>query len=184
MSQATIFGLGIMPYISASIIFQLLGSVYPPLEKLQKEGETGRKKINEYTRYATVVLCLGQSWFYVALALGQPRAGQCPVPASTTASTLGMQLVLDLVAVLTMTAGTVFLMWLGEQIDEYGIGNGISLLIMAGILARMPSAIYERRAADHGRRRLGVGQRPRSDGRRNAAGAGRPVRRRDRRRGA
>ena len=64
-SQATIFGLGIMPYISASIIFQLLGSVYPPLEKLQKEGETGRKKINEYTRYATVFLCLGQSWLYV-----------------------------------------------------------------------------------------------------------------------
>ena len=66
MSQATIFGLGIMPYISASIIFQLLASVYPPLEKLQKEGESGRKKINEYTRYATVLLCLGQSWGYVA----------------------------------------------------------------------------------------------------------------------
>ncbi len=65
LTQATIFGLGIMPYISASIIFQLLGSVYPPLEKLQKEGESGRKKINEYTRYATVVLCLGQSWMYV-----------------------------------------------------------------------------------------------------------------------
>ena len=65
LSQATIFGLGIMPYISASIIFQLLGSVYPPLEKLQKEGESGRKKINEYTRYATVILCIGQSWFYV-----------------------------------------------------------------------------------------------------------------------
>ena len=70
LSQATIFGLGIMPYISASIIFQLLGSVYPPLEKLQKEGETGRKKINEYTRYATVVLCLGQSWFYMAFLVG------------------------------------------------------------------------------------------------------------------
>ena len=67
LNQATIFGLGIMPYISASIIFQLLGSVYPPLEKLQKEGESGRKKINEYTRYATVILCLGQSWFYVAV---------------------------------------------------------------------------------------------------------------------
>ncbi len=71
LSQATIFGLGIMPYISASIIFQLLGSVYPPLEKLQKEGETGRKKINEYTRYATVVLCLGQSWFYVRFLMSQ-----------------------------------------------------------------------------------------------------------------
>ncbi len=70
LNQATIFGLGIMPYISASIIFQLLASVYPPLEKLQKEGESGRKKINEYTRYATVVLCLGQSWFYVRLMVG------------------------------------------------------------------------------------------------------------------
>ncbi|NLF08698.1 MAG: preprotein translocase subunit SecY, partial [Pirellulaceae bacterium] len=69
LSQATIFGLGIMPYISASIIFQLLGSVYPPLEKLKKEGESGRKKINEYTRYATVVLCVGQSWFYLGILL-------------------------------------------------------------------------------------------------------------------
>ena len=71
LNQATIFGLGIMPYISASIIFQLLGSVYPPLEKLQKEGESGRKKINEYTRYATVVLCLGQSWMYMKYLIGQ-----------------------------------------------------------------------------------------------------------------
>ena len=70
LNQATIFGLGIMPYISASIIFQLLGSVYPPLEKLQKEGESGRKKINEYTRYATVVLCLGQSWMYMRYLIG------------------------------------------------------------------------------------------------------------------
>ena len=71
LSQATIFGLGIMPYISASIIFQLLGSVWPPLERLQKEGESGRKKINEYTRYATVVLCLGQSWVYVGFLVRQ-----------------------------------------------------------------------------------------------------------------
>ena len=75
LDQATIFGLGIMPYISASIIFQLLGSVWAPLEQLQKEGESGRKKINEYTRYATVVLCLGQSWFYVGCA-GQERLDQ------------------------------------------------------------------------------------------------------------
>src|SRR4030042_3126409 len=74
LSQATIFGLGIMPYISASIIFQLLGSVYPPLERLQKEGESGRKKINEYTRYATVVLCLGQSWMYMKF-LANPANG-------------------------------------------------------------------------------------------------------------
>jgi preprotein translocase subunit SecY len=136
LSQVTIFGLGIMPYISASIIFQLLGSVYPPLEALQKEGEAGRKKINEYTRYATVAICLLQSWFYVrsyvvAFDLVNPAflnaAGNLP---------LGW----TLVSVLTMTAGTVFLMWLGEQIDEFGIGNGISLLIMAGILAGMPGA--------------------------------------------
>ena len=82
LSQATIFGLGIMPYISASIIFQLLGSVYPPLEKLQKEGESGRKKINEYTRYATVVLCLGQSWFYVGLLIEQQ-----PGPRRSSSST-------------------------------------------------------------------------------------------------
>jgi preprotein translocase subunit SecY len=132
LKQATIFGLGIMPYISASIIFQLLGSVYPPLERLQKEGESGRKKINEYTRYATVVLCLGQSLFYVRwlAGAGLMREGF---------GGFGWQLT----AVMTMTAGTIFLMWLGEQIDEYGIGNGISLLIMAGILARMPGALYE-----------------------------------------
>ena len=134
LSQATIFGLGIMPYISASIIFQLLASVYPPLEKLQKEGESGRKKINEYTRYATVLLCLGQSWFYMRVLVGYGLLDRALFPDGVI--TFGWQLT----AVLTMTSGTVFLMWLGEQIDEYGIGNGISLLIMAGILARMPAA--------------------------------------------
>ena len=84
LSQATIFGLGIMPYISASIIFQLLASVYPPLEKLQKEGESGRKKINEYTRYATVVLCLGQSWAYMAV-LDRTGAGPPAIPAARAA---------------------------------------------------------------------------------------------------
>jgi len=131
LSMVTIFGLGIMPYISASIIFQLLASVYPPLEQLQKEGESGRKKINEYTRYATVVLCIFQSWGYVrGMAGGALRPGFDTVYWQLT-------------AVLTMTAGTTFLMWLGEQIDEYGIGNGISLLIMAGILARMPHAMLQ-----------------------------------------
>jgi preprotein translocase subunit SecY len=137
LKQATIFGLGIMPYISASIIFQLLSSVYPPLEKLQKEGESGRKKINEYTRYATVVLCLGQSWIYMKYLSGAGLVyerflndGRLPFHWMFA-------------GVLTMTAGTVFLMWLGEQIDEFGIGNGISVLIMAGIIARMPFAIYE-----------------------------------------
>jgi preprotein translocase subunit SecY len=129
LQQATIFGLGIMPYISASIIFQLLGSVYPPLEKLQKEGESGRKKINEYTRYATVLLCIGQSWIYVGWLMQQRL-----IYANYSGPWW------QLTGVMTMTAGTIFLMWLGEQIDEYGIGNGISLLIMGGILARMVPA--------------------------------------------
>lgn len=137
LSQATIFGLGIMPYISASIIFQLLGSVWPPLEALQKEGEAGRKKINEYTRYATVVLCIFQSWLYVNYLSGTQTSEGSLVREGF--NTFGWRIT----AVLTMTAGATFLMWLGEQIDEYGIGNGISLLIMAGILARMPSAGME-----------------------------------------
>ncbi len=137
LDQATIFGLGIMPYISASIIFQLLSSVWKPLEELKKEGESGQKKINEYTRYATVILCLGQSWFYVRFLVGQDLV------RSEFLSGGGLPISWYLVAVMTMTAGTVFLMWLGEQIDEFGIGNGISLLIMAGILARMPAAGYD-----------------------------------------
>ena len=134
LDQASIFGLGIMPYISASIIFQLLSSVWKPLEELKKEGESGQKKINEYTRYATVLLCLGQSWFFVRWLVSSDFVR----PEFLTAG--GLPLKWYLVAVMTMTAGTVFLMWLGEQIDEFGIGNGISLLIMAGILARMPAA--------------------------------------------
>src|SRR5437870_3441436 len=135
LSQSTIFGWGVMPYISASIIFQLLASVYPPLEKLQKEGESGRKKINEYTRYATVPICLFQSYLWVNYLMRPNSAGGMQVfaPGNDTWA-------YGLAAVLTMTAGTIFLMWLGEQIDEYGIGNGISLIIMAGILARIPNA--------------------------------------------
>ena len=135
LSQSTIFGWGVMPYISASIIFQLLASVYPPLEKLQKEGESGRKKINEYTRYATVPICLFQSTMWVQyLARNQSSGGaEMFMPGYS-------HFYYILSAVLIMTAGTLFLMWLGEQIDEYGIGNGISLIIMAGILARIPSA--------------------------------------------
>jgi preprotein translocase subunit SecY len=139
LNQATIFGLGIMPYISASIIFQLLASVWKPLEELQKEGEAGRKKINEYTRYATVFLCLIQSWFYVRFLVAPP--GGTSLVYVDMLSEGGLPLNWYLIAVLTMTAGTIFLMWLGEQIDEFGIGNGISLLIMANILARMPAAL-------------------------------------------
>jgi preprotein translocase subunit SecY len=139
LDNVTIFGLGIMPYISASIIFQLMASVYPPLEKLQKEGESGRKKINEYTRYATVFLCIIQSWMYLG-----GYASRYIFPdylIGGDASHPGHLMFFgQLTLVLVMTSGTIFLMWLGEQIDEYGIGNGISLLIMAGILARMPEA--------------------------------------------
>jgi preprotein translocase subunit SecY len=142
LGQSTIFGLGIMPYISASIIFQLLASVYPPLEKLQKEGESGRKKINEYTRYATVLLCLGQSWAFMGYLSSRGLVNTDFLRDSLNAAS-GIRMSWQLVGVFTMTAGTVFLMWLGEQIDEYGIGNGISLLIMAGILARLPHAIGE-----------------------------------------
>jgi len=149
LSQITIFGLGIMPYISASIIFQLLGTVWKPLEELQKEGETGRKKINEYTRYATVALCVIQSYFYLASMTAVGEGGDSIVnQAFWTSSEPGnidksLYWGWAIVAVAIMTCGTVFLMWLGEQIDEFGIGNGISLLIMAGILAAMPGALLD-----------------------------------------
>lgn len=144
LTNATIFGLGIMPYISASIIFQLLGSVWKPIEELKKEGETGQKKINEYTRYLTVVLCLIQSWFYVKFYLMRVGAGGSTLVAEAFQNDAGtLSLGWQFTAVATMTCGTVFLMWIGEQIDEYGIGNGISLLIMAGILARMPGALLD-----------------------------------------
>jgi preprotein translocase subunit SecY len=134
-NQSTIFGLGIMPYISASIIFQLLASVYPPLEKLQKEGESGRKKINEYTRYATVLICVVQAFMWVAQIMRPRNMGGFGWAAPGYEGFYGI-----FCAVVIMTAGTIFLMWLGEQIDEYGIGNGISLIIMAGIISRIPEA--------------------------------------------
>jgi preprotein translocase subunit SecY len=143
LRQVTIFGLGIMPYISASIIFQLLGSVWPPIEQLRKEGETGRKKINEYTRYLTVLLCIIQSWVYLQFVV---MSGSDTDRLISEEFLVGGQTLYwgwQICAVLIMTCGTIFLMWLGEQIDEYGIGNGISLLIMAGILAQMPKAILE-----------------------------------------
>ncbi len=131
LQQSTIFGLGIMPYISASIIFQLLATVLPSLEKLQREGESGRKKIQEYTRYATVGLCLIQAVVW----LNYMQNSQFVFPAFKG------NMLWWLMGVVGLTTGTVFLMWLGEQIDEYGIGNGISLIIMAGIVARIPNAI-------------------------------------------
>lgn len=142
LRRITIFGLGIMPYISASIILQLLSSVWKPLEDLRKEGETGRKKINEYTRYLTVLLCLIQSAVYLKTMLGGQGAEDSPIQADFTRDG-SLYMGWYIVAVLTMTCGTVFVMWLGEQIDEFGIGNGISLLIMAGILAQMPNAVWD-----------------------------------------
>jgi preprotein translocase subunit SecY len=132
IGMSTIFGLGIMPYISASIIFQLLASVVPSLEAMMKEGESGRKRINEYTRYATVILCAIQSAFWVQYMMSPQMNVVLPDYRDFWHG---------MVSVCIMTAGTIFLMWVGEQIDEYGIGNGISLLIMAGILARVPVAM-------------------------------------------
>ena len=141
LDQMTIFGLGVMPYISASIIFQLLATVYEPLEKLQKEGESGRKKINEYTRYATILICIVQSMAYLSMLNAQAAAGQKMFLDACVGDDGRLTFAWYWLAILTMTTGTAFLMWLGEQIDEYGIGNGISLLIMAGILASAPGAL-------------------------------------------
>jgi preprotein translocase subunit SecY len=133
LSQSTIFGLGIMPYISASIIFQLLITVVPTLEKLQKEGETGRRKIQEWTRYATVPLCMIQATFWLSYMHSEG--------ADLVFRDLRGTVTFWVMGITALTAGTIFLMWLGEQIDEYGLGNGISLIILAGIVARMPTAI-------------------------------------------
>ena len=127
LSRSSLFGLGIMPYITSSIILMLLGEVIPALKKLRQEGQTGHKKIQEYTRYLTVLICVIQSMMYMKMLGGYTYAGM-----HTQAMIMG---------IVGMTAGTLFLMWLGEQIDEYGIGNGISLIIMAGIISRMPWAI-------------------------------------------
>jgi preprotein translocase subunit SecY len=134
LSRLTIFALGIMPYISASIILELLTVVVPYLEKLKKEGEQGRKKITQYARYGTIVLSAVQG---LGISLGlesmQSPTGALVVPDPGWP--------FRLMTVLTLTAGTAFIMWLGEQITERGIGNGISLIIFAGIVARLPSAI-------------------------------------------
>ena len=137
LTQSTIFGLGIMPYISASIILQLLVTVVPSLEKLQQEGESGRRKINEYTRYLTVLLCIINSVIWMRY-LGDQNF----VFPDFTGSWFGMSFSYMVMTIGILTTGTLFLMWLGEQIDEYGIGNGVSLIIMAGIVARIPHAAH------------------------------------------
>ena len=135
-SRAAIFGLGIMPYISASIIIQLLGSVIPFFQKLQKEGEEGRKKITQYTRYGTLLISSMQA-YGVAIFLQniQLANGLRAVPDP------GIGFIL--ITMVSMSTGTMLIMWLGEQIDERGIGNGISLIIFIGIISRLPSALIE-----------------------------------------
>ncbi len=135
LQKMSVLALGIMPYISAAIILELLTVAVPYLEQLKKEGESGRKKINQYTRYSTVALSLIQG-FGIAFGLESMTApGGTPVVAHPGWA-------FRVFTALTLMAGTVFLMWVGEQITERGIGNGISLIIFAGIVARMPSAIY------------------------------------------
>ncbi len=137
LSQLSIIALGIMPYISSSIIFQLLTVVVPTLERLQKEGEAGRKKINQYTRYGTILLAVVQGYFIAVWAEG----------ASSADLRSSMEVVINpgwsfrLMTILTLATGTAFVMWLGEQITERGVGNGISLIIFAGIVADMPDGI-------------------------------------------
>jgi len=133
-NDATIFALGIMPYISASIIIQLLVVVIPSLEKLSKEGAEGQKKITEYTRYGTIVLCIIQSVGVANWLQGMNAKSDIPV---VTNPGIGFYLI----CIIAFTTGTAFIMWLGEQISEYGIGNGMSLIIFAGIAARLPNAM-------------------------------------------
>ncbi len=139
LGQSTIFGLGIMPYISAAIIFQLLTTVSERLKALQKEGPAGRQKITEYTRYATVGLCLVQAAFWLSFLTRSGPNSQPLVYAEFLEG--GGAVLFWTCGILALTAGTTFLMWLGEQIDKYGIGNGISLIITAGIIAQMDDAV-------------------------------------------
>src|SRR5579875_2757986 len=134
LRRLTVFALGIMPYITASIIFQLLTVVYEPLAKLQKEGELGRRKITQWTRYVTVLLGIVQS-FFIALTLTNTSTGESMV---TLPKTFFIPL-----CVLTLTCGTAFIMWLGEQITDRGIGNGMSLLIFVGIVVGLPRGIQD-----------------------------------------
>src|SRR4051794_20360021 len=141
LSNACIFAMGIMPYISASIILQLLAAsgLSPYLEKLRKEPN-GQKKINEYTRYLTIPITLIQATMWIRGLIQPDKDGGWGIMAPGYADSWFNFYYFGFAAVLTVTVGTMFLMWLGEQIDEYGIGNGISLIIMAGIIGRIPAA--------------------------------------------
>jgi preprotein translocase subunit SecY len=135
LRRLTIFALGIMPYITASIILQLMVVVWPYLERLQKEGELGRRKITQYTRYLTIILSLFQS-FTIAETLTKQSMGQTPLVYHPGARFI-------LMTMLTLTTGSAFIMWLGEQISERGIGNGMSLIIFAGIVVGLPNAVRD-----------------------------------------
>src|SRR6185503_12750322 len=136
LSNMTIFALGIMPYISASIILQLLTVVWPYLERLSKEGELGRRKITQYTRYGTVLLSIVQSLGIAVFLENQTLSGGFKI-----VETPGLPF--KLMTVLTLTTGTAFIMWLGEQITDRGIGNGMSLLIFAGIVVGFPKGVID-----------------------------------------
>ena len=131
-ANATVFALGIMPYITASIIMSLLVPVIPSLEAVQKSGQEGQRKINDYTRYGTIILCIIQGFM---ISLYMESMGQEIVPDQGWG--------FRLMAVLTLTTGTAFIMWQGEQISEYGVGNGMSLIIFTSIISRMPTAVFD-----------------------------------------
>lgn len=136
LQSATLFSLGVMPYISASIIFSLLTKAVPTLEKIAKEGASGQRKINQYTRLATVLICLVQSWFVIGGSLsGASGANLLHLGVNQW---FGLY---TIVVMVSLTAGTMFIMWIGEQITENGIGNGISLIIMAGIISNLSPAL-------------------------------------------
>lgn len=141
-SQASILALGIMPYISASIFMQLMTILVPQLQKVQKEGDSGRKKINQWTRYLTVIVTAFQASAYVAYLHG-PGYGEAILPAYAPYFTLS--------TIVTLTAGTLFVMWLGEKIQDKGLGNGTSIIIMVGILARFPMALIQEFSAKQNR---------------------------------
>src|SRR3954467_7583203 len=134
LSRMSLIALGVMPYITASIVVQLASSMSPTLAALKKEGESGRKKLNQYTRYGTVLLC-GIQGYFIAVGLEGWGAG------STGSAVLDPGLMFRITTVVTLVGGTMFLMWLGEQITARGIGNGVSLIIMAGIVAQLPTTL-------------------------------------------
>jgi len=143
LENASLFSLGIMPYVSASIIMQLMGMVYKPIDELRKEGEQGRRKIDQYTRYGTVLLAAFQAWGIATQVLesAQTEAGDAVAHPG---------LAFRLMTIVTLTTGTAFLMWMGEQITERGIGNGISMLIFAGIVTDIPGGIVSYLAQNKG----------------------------------